>query len=228
LDVEGKHRIKVLEAIKKESAKHETNPEIIIKEYPTKSANISKLKNHYNQLVSSGKRPDMIIVDYVDLIKPTTKYGEKRYELESIAEELRGWAGELDVPVWSATQTNRDGLDTSVVALKTISEALSKAMVADLIIGIGRSPELQQQGRACYYLAKNRLGVDKIAFTGEFDTSVMNFTIDTEGMEEELTRNDNQGAMNRAVGNVLQRDNNITRRSEVIRELMKTVGSDDE
>lgn len=226
LDTEGKHRKQVIDAIRKESEKHEKTPEIIIKEYPTKSASLTKLKSHYAQLVASGKRPDMIIVDYADLMRPSARYKDKRFELESIVEELRGWAGELNIPIWTASQTNRDGLDISVVTLKTISEALSKAMVADLIISIGRSPELQQQGRACYYLAKNRLGVDKIAFTGEFDTSVMNFTIDTEGMEEELNRNDNQGAMNRAVSNVLQ---NNSRRSDVIREIMKELsGVEDE
>lgn len=225
LDGEGKHRQVVANAIRKEREKHKTNPEIIIKEYPTKSATLAKLKNHYSQLVTSGIKPDMIIVDYADLIRPATRYKDKRFELESIVEELRGWAGELDIPIWTASQTNREGLDTSVVTLKTISEALSKAMVADLIISIGRSTELRQQGRACYYLAKNRLGRDMIAFTGEFDTSIMNFTIDTEGVEEEIQRNDDRNMVNRAVNNVL---NNRTHgnRSEVIRSIMETIGDD--
>lgn len=227
LDVEGKHRQKVMEAIKAESIKHENPPEIIIKEYPTKSVGLSKLKAHYNQLISTGKKPDMIIVDYADLLKPSRKYDDKRYELENIVEELRGWAGELDIPIWTASQTNRDGLDTSIVTLKTISEALSKAMVADLIISIGRGPELQQQGRACYYLAKNRLGVDKIAFTGLFDTSIMNFTIDTIGLEEDIIKNDNQNSMNKAVNAVLKKSN-YSRRSEVIQEIVKEMGKYDE
>lgn len=225
LDTEGKHRKAVIEAIKKESSKHPKKPEIIIKEYPTKTASMTKLKNHYNQLVASGLKPDMIVVDYADLMRPSTHYKDKRFELESIVEELRGWAGELDVPIWTASQTNRDGLDTSVVTLKTISEALSKAMVADLIISIGRSPELQQTGRACYYLAKNRLGRDKIAFTGEFDTSIMNFTIDSEGIEEELNRSDSQGTLNRAVSAVLE--NNTVRSSEIIRELISGMKDND-
>jgi replicative DNA helicase len=218
LDIDGKHRETVAKAIKVESDKHDIKPEIIIKEYPTKSASLAKLKNHYNQLLASGIKPHMIVVDYADLMRPSTRYKDKRFELESIVEELRGWAHELDVPIWTASQTNREGLDTSVVTLKTISEALSKAMVADLIISIGRSPELQQQGRACYYLAKNRLGRDKVAFTGEFDTSIMNFTIDTEGIEEDLNQQDNQGTMNRAVQNVITNANN--RNSDVIRDLM--------
>lgn len=225
LDVEGKHRDAVAKAIKAESDKHETKPEIIIKEYPTKTATMAKLKNHYQQLVASGLKPDMIIVDYADLMRPSVRYKDKRFELESIVEELRGWAGELDIPIWTASQTNREGLDTSVVTLKTISEALSKAMVADLIISIGRSPELRDAGRACYYLAKSRLGVDKIAFTGNFDTSVMNFTIDTVGVEDELNRADEQGQLNRAVGAVLSSDH--SRRSDIIRELMAGMEDDD-
>ncbi len=226
LDTDGKYRKLAIEEIAKETKKHSKAPEIIIKEYPTKSVGLSKLKNHYSQLVAAGKKPDMIIVDYADLLRPSTKYKDKRFELENIVEELRGWAGELDIPLWTASQTNRDGLDTSVVTLRTISEALSKAMVADLIISIGRGPELQAQGRACYYLAKNRLGVDKIAFTGMFDTSIMNFTIDTEGVEEDITRNDNQNTMNRLVREVSERP---SRNSDFIRDLMKNMaGEEDE
>jgi replicative DNA helicase len=228
LDVEGKHRPRVRDAILKESAKHSTKPEIIIKEYPTKGAGIAKLKNHYSQLVATGKKPDMIIVDYADLLRPSTKYKDKRFELENIVEELRGWACELDIPIWTASQTNRDGLDTSVVTLKTISEALSKAMVADLIISIGRSPDLQKRGRACYYLAKNRLGVDKIAFTGEFDTSVMNFTIDTEGVEEELKQNDDQDMVNRAVSTVIKNRSRVTAMSPALKTIVDSLSEDDE
>lgn len=223
LDSEGKHRKRVAEAIKEKQDSFDTKPEIIIKEYPTKSASIAKLKNHYNQLIANGIKPDMIIVDYADLMRPSTRYNDKRFELENIVEELRGWAGELNIPIWTASQTNREGLDTSVVTLKSISEALAKAMVADLIISIGRSPELQQQGRACYYLAKNRLGIDKVAFTGLFDTSIMNFTIDSQGLEEELNRNDAQGAMNRAVNNVLQ---NRSQSSDVIKDLLRSMEDD--
>lgn len=224
LDIDGKYRDQVAKAIKQETDKHIIKPEIIIKEYPTKTASMAKLRNHHQQLIASGMKPDIILVDYLDLMRPTTRYKDKRFELESIAEELRGWAGELDIPIWTASQTNRDGLDTSVVTLKTISEALSKAMVADLIISIGRSPELQQAGRACYYLAKNRLGADKVAFTGLFDTSVMNFTIDTVGIEDDLNRSDEQGTVNRAVQSVLQ--NNTERRSTVIRELIGSMDDD--
>lgn len=205
LDTDGKHRPAIAKEIEKIRSKFEHKPEIVIKEYPTKSAPLATLKNHLTQLRAAQINPTMIIVDYADLIKPTTRYKEKRHELESIIEELRGWAGVEKLPIWTASQTNRDGLDTSVVTLKTISEALAKAMVADLIISIGRSPRLQEAGKACYYIAKSRLGIDKIAFTGLFDTSCMNFTMDNIGYNEDDLKSDGQYDMNKAVRNVISK-----------------------
>jgi len=226
LDIDGKHRDRAKQAILTQQSKFESKPNIIIKEYPTKTASMSTLKNHLQHLQAKNIKPDLIIVDYADLMKPTTRYKDKRFELESIVENLRGWAGEEKIPIWTASQTNRDGLDTSVVTLKTISESLAKAMVADLIISIGRSPQLMEQGRACYYIAKSRLGRDKIAFTGEFDTSVMNFTVDEEGFDAEtMINHQNQENINLAVRDILANPGGMVSRSSAISELLE--GLDD-
>ncbi len=44
--------------------------ELIVKEYPTKSASVSTLRNHLERLRRSDKNADMIIVDYGDLLRP--------------------------------------------------------------------------------------------------------------------------------------------------------------
>ena len=182
-------------------------PDLRIKFYPTKSVGMSTLYSYLQSLENIGFKPDMICVDYIDLIKPTHRYGEKRFELGDITEELRGMAGMLDIPVWSASQTSKEGWDTSLVSLKTISESSAKAFVADLVISVGRSQRLIELERACYLIAKSRLGPVGRAFTGEFDTSLLNFTIDTEGYEEDEQNEDRRNNMNRAVGNVLENRN---------------------
>jgi len=216
LDADGKYRKQVEAKVQEISSRFVHKPEIIIKEFPTMGSSIADLKNHLAQLRAMGINPSMIIVDYADLIKPTRKYGEYRFEIDSIIKELRGWAGEESLPLWSATQTNRDGLDVSIVALKTISEALAKAFTADLVISIGRSPRLRELGMACYFLAKSRMGEDKVAFTGLFDTTCMNFTIDEVGLDEEdLENRDRQHDVNTAVRNVLDHSSNILRSGSV-------------
>ncbi len=230
-DIDGGLRNRIKNEITKERNKHQIKPELIIKNFPTKTASIQTLNNHLRMLENKGFIPDIIFVDYVDLLRPTNRYGDKRFELESLTEELRGMAGTRDIPLWSASQTNREGWDTSIVGLKTISESAAKAFVADLVISIGRSQALVDEGRACYYIAKSRLGPDKLPFTGEFDTSLVNFTIDSEGFdEEELREQDRRFAMNRAVERVQSQaptetsNNNL---NEILRTLDMNISNGD-
>ena len=64
---------------------------LIIKEYPTKSSSVTTLKNHVEKLVNRGFKPDVILVDYGDLLRPTSTLREKRHELETIYEQLAGF-----------------------------------------------------------------------------------------------------------------------------------------
>ncbi len=227
-DVSGSLRNRVQNELDKVKKKHKNEPRLIIKGYPTKTASIQTIKNHILTLQNDGFKPDIILVDYADLLKATDRYSDKRFELESNTEQLRGLAGIYQIPVWSASQTNRDGLDSSINGLKTISESLGKAMVADLIISIGRSQRLIDEERACYYLVKSRLGRDKIVFSGPFNTSILNFDVDEEGYEEDERGADRRNNMNRAVNNVLasdanQQNNNL---NEVLRNLNLNSGGD--
>ncbi len=80
---------------------------LIIKEYPTKSASVQTLKNHIEKLRKRGIEPDMVLVDYADLLRPVRSSGEKRHELEETYEGLRGLAQTYEFPIWTASQTNR-------------------------------------------------------------------------------------------------------------------------
>ena len=80
---------------------------LIVKEYPTKSATTHTIKTHLEKLKMRNINVDMIIVDYADLLRPVRSQREKRNELETIYEELRGIASEMECPIWTASQTNR-------------------------------------------------------------------------------------------------------------------------
>ena len=81
--------------------------QLIVKEYPTKSATTMALRSHLEKLTNRDIDIGMIVVDYADLIKPKEHYNEKRHGLESIYEELRGIAQEFKCPLYTASQTNR-------------------------------------------------------------------------------------------------------------------------
>ena len=155
----------ILEEVKK------VQGSLIIKEYPTKSASTNTIKAHLEKLRKRGIKPGMIIVDYGDLLRPTVVRKEKRNELESIYEEMRGISNEFDCPVWTASQTNRSGLNAEVVTMESISEAFSKCFVADLIFSVSRTVEDKQANTARIFIAKNRNGPDGMVYPIFMDTS---------------------------------------------------------
>lgn len=144
---------------------------LIVKEYPTKSASTNTIRAHLARLVKRGIEPGMIIVDYADLLRPVQVRKEKRAELESIYEELRGLSNEFDAPIWTASQTNRSGLNAEVVTMEQISEAFNKCFVSDFICTISRTIEDKQNNTGKMFIAKNRNGPDGLVYDLFMDTS---------------------------------------------------------
>jgi len=144
---------------------------LIIKEYPTKSASVQTIKNHIEKLKKRGINPDVIFVDYADLLRPPRSIEQKRHELEEIYEGLRGLAQIYDMPVWTASQTNRGGLNAEVITMEAISEAFNKCFVADFIFSLSRTIQDKQANKGRIFIAKNRNGPDGLVFQAFVDWS---------------------------------------------------------
>ena len=142
-----------------------------IKEYPTKTATTNTLRNYIEKLNRQGFEPDVLVIDYADLLRPIDTQGEKRHDLESIYEELRGIAQEYGLRVWTASQTNRSGLNAEIITMEAISEAFNKCFVADFIMTISRTVEDRNRNTGRVFIAKNRNGPDGIVFPIFMDTS---------------------------------------------------------
>jgi replicative DNA helicase len=134
---------------------------LIIKEYPTSSASVV----HFQHLLSELKMkkdfvPDIIFVDYLNICVSS------RYKISSavnsytlvkaIAEELRGLAQEYDVPVVTASQVNRAGLNNSDVNLENTSESIGTSFTADFIMAMITTEELDKLGQVLFKQLKNR------------------------------------------------------------------------
>ena len=91
--------------------------------------------------------------------------------MESIYEELRGIAQVHECPVWTASQTNRSGLNAEVVTMEAISEAFSKCFVADFIFSLSRTIEDKSVNSGRIFVAKNRFGPDGVIYPVKMDTS---------------------------------------------------------
>ena len=137
---------------------------LLIKEYPTKSASTNTIRAHLGKLKQEGFPIDMIIVDYADLLRPVKPYKEKRIELESIYEELRGIAQEFEAPLYTASQTNRGAINAEIITMESISEAFNKCFVADFIFTLSRTMEDKTTNQGRFFIAKNRNGPDGLVF----------------------------------------------------------------
>jgi len=156
-----KHNIKVLEG------------EIHIKFYPTKSASINTLKSYIDKLNNDGFKPDLIIVDYADILKPVSTNMDRRDDqiLGDIYGDLRGMAGEYKIPIWSASQINREGAKSKIIEGNTIAGSFEKLMIADLVISISRQLEDKLSNNSRWHVIKNRFGLDGITFNAMNDLS---------------------------------------------------------
>ena len=158
---------------------------LIIKEYPTKSASTKSIKNHLEKLRKQNILPDVVIVDYADLLRPITHGAEKRHDLEGIYEELRGMATEFECAFITASQTNRGGLNAEVITMESISEAFNKCFVADFIFSLSRTPQDKQANSGRIFIAKNRNGPDGLVFPAAVDWATVSIDVlDRRGDEE--------------------------------------------
>jgi len=162
---------------------------LIIKEYPTKSASINSIKIHMERLRNRGIEPDMVIVDYADLLRPISVQREKRHELETIYEQLRAIAQELECPVWTASQTNRSGLNAEVITMESISEAFNKCFVSDFIFSVSRTADDKMAKTARMFVAKNRNGPDGIIYPMVMDTNNVKIKVLQRISREEMELN---------------------------------------
>ena len=162
---------------------------LIIKEYPTKTASCNTIRSHIEKLKKRNQKIDMIIVDYADLLRSSTNFREKRDELGSIYEDLRAIAQENKCPLWTASQTNRTGLNAEVVTMESISEAFNKCFVADFICSISRTIKDKNANTARLFIAKNRNGPDGLVFPMFMDTSNVSLKVLAEPSAPKLTQN---------------------------------------
>jgi len=134
---------------------------LIIKEYPTATANANHFRILLDELAMKKKfKPDIIFIDYLNIcasarLKSGGNINTYQY-VKSIAEELRGLAVEYNVPLWSATQTNRSGFSSTDVSLEDTSESFGLPATADFMIALIATEELDEQNQVLVKQLKNR------------------------------------------------------------------------
>jgi replicative DNA helicase len=143
-----------------------------VKYYPPKGASSKTIQLHIEKMIAAGNRPDLIIVDYADLLLSHSNKTDSTYaEQGGVYIDLRGMSGELQIPIWTASQTNRSAIDSEVIEADKIADSYAKVMNADFIMSLSRKAKDKLNNTARVHIMKNRFGQDGITFPTKMDTT---------------------------------------------------------
>ena len=162
---------------------------LVIKEYSPGKASISTIESHIQKCIDLDFKPDLIIIDYVDLLRSKRNNRERKDEIDDIYLSTKGLARELKLPIWSVSQVNRAGAKDDVIEGDKAAGSYDKIMITDVAISLSRKKEDKVAGTGRFHIMKNRYGGDGMTFGAKIDTSTGRFEIfnDYDENEESYT-----------------------------------------
>ena len=171
--------------------------ELIIKEFPTGRATISTIESHIRKVTDLGTKPDLVIIDYVDLLSTKKRTADRKGEIDDIYTSTKGLARELNIPIWSVSQVNRAGAKDDVIEGDKAAGSYDKIMITDFCLSLSRKAKDKVNGTGRFHIMKNRYGMDGLTYGVKADTSTGHFEVhdydpDAEFENSTLTPN-NQG-----------------------------------
>ena len=168
---EKKHRPKVEEVIA------ELQGQLIIKEYSPGKASMSTVESHIKKCIDQDFKPDLVIIDYVDLLRSRKTNRERKDEIDDIYISTKALARDLNIPVWSVSQVNRAGAKDDIIEGDKAAGSYDKMMVTDVAISLSRKRQDKVNGTGRFHIMKNRYGMDGMSFNVKADTSTGHFEV---------------------------------------------------
>jgi len=145
--------------------------ELIIREFPMGKTTIHSIESHIQKVRDLGIEPDLIIIDYIDLLSTRKRNVDRKGEIDDIYTSTKGLARELNIPIWSVSQVNRAGAKDDVIEGDKAAGSYDKMMITDLSISLSRKKEDKVNGTGRLHIMKNRYGMDGLTFQVDVNTS---------------------------------------------------------
>ena len=168
---EKKYRSNVEEVIA------ELQGQLIIKEYSPGKASITTIESHIKKCIDQDFKPDLVLIDYVDLLRSKKNNRERKDEIDDIYISTKALARELQLPVWSVSQVNRAGAKDDIIEGDKAAGSYDKMMVTDVAISLSRKRQDKVNGTGRFHIMKNRYGMDGMSFNVKADTSTGHFEV---------------------------------------------------
>lgn len=165
---------------------------LIIKELPMKRVGISAIESHIQRCRDLGNPPDLVIIDYLDLLKSKSKSFEKKDEIDDVYTSAKGLARELKLPIWSVSQVNRAGAKDDVIEGDKAAGSYDKIMISDFVMSVSRKRQDKVNGTARIHIMKNRFGEDGMTYFAKMNTSNGHIEINEEAMSDDELVNESE------------------------------------
>lgn len=158
---------------------HKYGDNLIIKEYPEGEATINTIKAHYRQLAGIGVRPGLVVIDYIDNMKPHRLYKDHNQEQRIVVQACRGMSKEFNTRVWSALQLNRLGMVQDTPDESGLAGSMSRFYTADVVIFMAQTAEEREDEIMRLHIKKNRNGPAERTVKIQTDFGFMTFYKDS-------------------------------------------------
>jgi len=162
---------------------------LVVKEFSMGKASIQTLESHISKLKDMDIKPDLVIIDYIDLLRSKRK-GERKDEIDDVYISVKGLARDLNIPVWSVSQVNRSGAQDDIIQGDKAAGSYDKIMISDFCMSLSRKKEDKVNGTGRLHVMKNRYGMDGLTYNCKVDTTTGHIDLDenNEGVEIKDTK----------------------------------------
>jgi replicative DNA helicase len=151
---------------------------LVIKEYPPKTVSVRNIDSYITKLTRKGFKPEIVVIDYINLLKPSTKNLNSYESVKEVAEQLRALSFKFNIPFVTASQVNRPAFNSANPGMESISESIGLAATCDVICSLWQEEEDKELGIIHLGMQKNRFGVNygSCAFKVKYETLTLTET----------------------------------------------------
>jgi hypothetical protein len=202
-----------------------------IQQFPTRKLSVPMLRAYLDNLArNKGFKPDIIYLDYADIMNSSGYDKDHRLALQILYQEIRSISSEYHVPILTASQSNRASSKLDLITVDNIAESYGKAAELDILISISNGAEtkeldafgkpmtMKQLKRATMGILKNRMGADGFYKDMHFDTSRVDIRIidhdktqpqknDVENNLKDFSAKTSQKTASESINDILARQN---------------------
>ncbi len=135
-------------------------------------------KQYIRKLIAQGFRPDIVLVDYIDCIRPSRQVDDVNVGEGNVMREFESMLDELGIAGWTAIQGNRSSIGADTVDSTMIGGSIKKGQIGHFIVSIAKTLEQKENGTANMAILKSRFGKDGIIFEDiVFDNSTIQIDV---------------------------------------------------